>query len=66
MKIGTWNVRSLKQHGKLDNVIKEMKRLQIEIMGISDTKWRGKDRCNTVEGYVLYHSGKDDGAKETH
>lgn len=63
LKIATWNVRSLKQHGKLDNVIKEMKRLDIKIMGISDTKWPEKNRLVTAVGSVLYHSGSDVGAE---
>ena len=32
-KIGTWNVRSLYKSGKLTNVISEMKRMGVEIMG---------------------------------
>ncbi|CAF4868083.1 unnamed protein product [Pieris macdunnoughi] len=59
LKIGTWNVKSLKQHGKLQNVIKEMRRLEIRVLGISDTKWPGNDRYKTTEGQVLYYSGKN-------
>ena len=35
--IGTWNVRSLNQ-GKLDMVKKEMARVNIDILGISELK----------------------------
>lgn len=38
LKIGTWNVRSLLTSGKLANVILEMKRLNIHILGLSETK----------------------------
>ncbi|KAI5724481.1 hypothetical protein M8J77_003182 [Diaphorina citri] len=38
LKIGTWNVRSLGTAGKLENLILEMKRLGIEIMGISECR----------------------------
>lgn len=57
-------MRSLKQHGKLHNVIKEMRRLDIGVLGISDTKWPGKDRYTTTEGEVLYYSGKDNASTE--
>ncbi|KAL4710024.1 hypothetical protein ACJJTC_016002 [Scirpophaga incertulas] len=36
-KIGTWNVRSLKSPEKVFNLCKEMNRLNIDILGISDT-----------------------------
>jgi hypothetical protein len=36
--IVTWNVRSMYE-GKLDIVREEMKRLDIDILGISEMKW---------------------------
>src|SRR5437899_7042422 len=36
-KIATWNVRSLYRSGKLANVLKEMKRMGIGIMGVAET-----------------------------
>ena len=36
--IGTWNVRSMNQ-GKLDVVKKEIKRVNIDIIGINELKW---------------------------
>ena len=36
--IGTWNVRSMNQD-KLEVVKKEMARVNIDILGISDLKW---------------------------
>lgn len=59
LRIGTWNVRSLKQDGKLPNVIKEIKRLRVDILGISDTKWPGQGKHFTSDEHVLYHSGSD-------
>lgn len=38
-KIATWNVRSLLQCGKLDNVKMEMRNYEIDILGISEMKW---------------------------
>ena len=37
--IGTWNVRSVNQ-GKLE-VVKQMARVNIDILGISELKWTG-------------------------
>ena len=38
--IGTWNVRSMNQ-GKLEVVKKEMARVNVDILGISDLDWNG-------------------------
>ena len=38
-KIGTWNVRTLNQDGKLENVIMKMKRLKLDILGLSEVRW---------------------------
>ena len=35
-KIGTWNVHTLLQAGKLDNLKQEMKRMEIYILGESE------------------------------
>ena len=38
-RIGTWNVRSVKN--KENEVIREMKRYNIDVLGLSETKARG-------------------------
>ena len=38
--IGTWNVRSMNQ-SKLEVVIQEMARVNIDILGISKLRWTG-------------------------
>ena len=39
LKVGSWNVRTLHRAGKLDNCIQEMTRLDIDILGIAETRW---------------------------
>ena len=43
--IGTWNVRSMNQ-GKLEMVKKEMARVNVDILGISELKWTGMGEFN--------------------
>ena len=43
--IGTWNVRSMNQ-GKLE-VITQMARVNIDILGISKLKWTGMGEFNS-------------------
>lgn len=38
-KVGTWNVRSLHIAGKMANVMSEMKRMGVGIMGVAETCW---------------------------
>ena len=44
---GTWNVRSMKQ-GKLEVVKQEMTRENIDILGISELKWVGMGKFNSM------------------
>lgn len=57
-KIGTWNVNTLYQSGKMENVTQEMTRLKVDILGISEARWTGKGKCLTENG-VFYYSGGD-------
>ena len=50
--IGTWNVRSINQ-GKLE-VIKQMARVNVNILGISKLKWTGMGEFNSDDHYIYY------------
>ena len=48
----TWNVNSMKQ-GKSDMVKQEMARVNIDILGISELKWRGgTGKFNSDDHYI--------------
>ena len=49
--IGTWNVMSMNQ-GKLEVVKKEMARVNINILGISELKWTGTGEFNSDDHYI--------------
>ena len=51
--IGTWNVRSINQ-GKMEVVKKEMTRMNIDILGISELKWTGMGEFNSDDHYIYY------------
>ena len=51
--IGIWNVRSMNQ-GKLEVVKKEMVRVNINILGISELKWTGMGEFNSDDHYIYY------------
>ena len=54
--IETWNVRSMTQ-GKLE-VVKQMARVNINILGISELKWIGMGKFNSDDHYI-YYSGQE-------
>ena len=51
--IGTLNVRSVNQ-GKLEVVKKEMPRVNVDILGISELKWTGMGEFNSDDHYTYY------------
>ncbi|XP_061725440.1 uncharacterized protein LOC133531320 [Cydia pomonella] len=57
LKIATWNIRSVIKPGKLDNVILEMGRLHLDILGLSEVRWKDNGKYEK-QGSVLYYSGK--------
>ena len=54
--IGTWNVRSMNQ-GKLE-VVKQMARMNVNILGISELKWTGMGEFNS-DGHYIYYYGQE-------
>ena len=51
--IGTWNVRSMNE-GKLEVVKKEMARVSVDILEISELKWTGTGEFNSDDHYIYY------------
>ena len=51
--IGTWNVRSMNQ-GKLEVVKREMARVNVDILEISELKWIGMGEFNSDDHYIYY------------
>ena len=49
----TWNVRSMNQ-GKLEVVKKQMARVNINILGVSDLKWTEMGEFNSDDHYIYY------------
>lgn len=54
--VATWNVRTLYQGGKFENLTQELRELNIDIAGISEVRWTGNGKI-TRNGYSLYFSG---------
>ncbi|GFO34972.1 craniofacial development protein 2-like [Plakobranchus ocellatus] len=52
----TWNVRILHKKGKLENVIKEMDKIKLNILGLAEVRWTGAV-CMKLGSKTLIYSG---------
>uniref|UniRef100_A0A8D8PQH9 Craniofacial development protein 2 n=1 Tax=Cacopsylla melanoneura TaxID=428564 RepID=A0A8D8PQH9_9HEMI len=59
IRFETWNVKTMARAGKLQNTIQEMKRLKVQVMGISEMRWPGSGAVVEDE-YKVYYSGTGD------
>ena len=60
IKVGNFNVRSLNQVGKLDELIEIFKDYKLDICAVTETKITGIDKKNLEAGMTLLLSGRDD------
>ena len=60
VRVGCWNVRTLYSTGRTVQVMKEMRRYKIGILGISECHWSGFRRFKTQTGETILYSGRDD------
>ena len=56
-QIGTWNVRAMFQTGKVHQVVREMKRLGLAILGVGETRWTGTGKVQLACGETVLYSG---------
>ena len=57
--VGTWNVRSFNTEGKLENTIREMKKMHLSVLGVSETHWIGDDDFDVDNYRVISAGGKE-------
>ena len=57
VRIGTWNVRTLLQKGKLDNVDQEMDRMKLNILGLAEVRWKGAGSIKVGSKTLIYSGG---------
>ena len=61
VKIGQWNVRTMFETGKCAQVIKEMQRYGISILGVSEMRWNSCGKMRVATGETVLYSGMDEG-----
>lgn len=58
VRVGTWNVRSMLIAGRLEETAREMRRYNVGILALQETRWRGTGRIDR-EHYTVYYSGEE-------
>ncbi|XP_039285273.1 craniofacial development protein 2-like [Nilaparvata lugens] len=58
-RIGTWNVRTLLQSGKLENLLMEMERMELDVLGVAEMRWPQPGDFWSGN-YRIIHSGTAD------
>ena len=54
-RIGTWNVRTLYQTGKLSQVVKEFDNYRLDLLGLCETRWTGSDKKSLQSGHTFIY-----------
>ena len=58
--IGTWNTRTLRAAGKLQELTHEMDRYGWNILGLCEIRWKSFGETTTEEGHKFFFSGIED------
>ena len=58
LNIGTWNVRTLAQKGKFDNLLLEMDSMKADILGLAETRWPGDGKLSKENHTIIYSGGE--------
>ena len=57
-RVATWNVNTLYQAGKFDNLKREVERMRLDVVGVSEVRWTGSGHM-TSDGWKFYYSDGD-------
>ena len=60
MRIGTWIVRTMQKRGKLKNIKREMNRNRLNILGLSEVRWK-ESRDHTSDGVRMIFTAAKQG-----
>jgi len=59
LHIGTWNVKTLLKHGKMQELAEELAKTQLEIVAIQETRWSGIGLIKKKDFSLYYSRTKD-------
>ena len=59
LQFGTWNVKTMTTDGKVEIVEREMAKLNISCLGLSEVRWTGRGHFVTDNGSMIIYSGSE-------
>ncbi|EFN80577.1 Craniofacial development protein 2, partial [Harpegnathos saltator] len=59
MKIGTWNIQTMMQPGRMMEVAGELKKFNFELIALQKLRWKGNSKIDKKE-FTLYYSGSEE------
>ena len=59
MAVGTWNVRTLRPAGKLEQLTHAMSRYHWNIVGLCEMRWKNFGKMSTDDRHKVYFSGEE-------
>ena len=60
LNIGTWNVRTMYEAGKTAQVAAEMRRFNLALLGLCETRWIQSGRLRLTTGEIVLYSGHEE------
>ena len=60
LKIGNWNVRTLNQDGKIEELVDNFKRYGLDMCALTETRITGIDKMSLEGGLTMLVSGRED------
>ena len=60
LRIGSWNVRTMYEVGKQEQIRNEMHRYNLDILGISETHWSQSGQRKLKTGELILYSGEEE------
>ena len=60
LRIGSWNVRTMYEVGKQEQIRNEMQRYNLDILGISETHWSQSGQRKLKTGELILYSGEEE------
>ena len=60
IRVGSWNVRTLYQAGKLQQVLREMENYKVELLCVSEARWIDSGKRTLSSGHTILYSGRSD------
>ncbi|VDP41984.1 unnamed protein product [Schistosoma margrebowiei] len=59
--LGTWNTRTMWETGRVCQIAAEMRRYNLEVLGIGETHWMQVGQQRLTSGEFLLYSGHEEG-----